>query len=206
MAGAMGVSALTGSPTAKEQPPPKTAADNPAPKMATEAVKGIKTGQAQKPDKKHMMEAVSFLESSNGKLMDHPWIDKGPHAGTRAIGRYALMPNTVHELVSKSPKLKAKYGEVLNRDSQGGVEDYFTENPQFEHDLASHYIDQIHQQTGSNDPGVVGTAWLHGITGAKKMMDDGTIKNNERYQKTLQAYENAKKLHDNRVNLHLAKK
>lgn len=206
MAGALGASALTGSPTAKEQLPSKIASDNPAPKMAHEAVKGLKTNQPQKPDRKHLLESIAFIESSGGKNMDHPWIEKGPHAGTRAVGKFAFMPKTVHELVDKSPKLKAKYGEVLNRDSQGGVEDFFTENPQFENDLANHYVDQIEKYGKVSDPGSYHVAWENGITGLNNLVDKNKLNNVERYNKGNAAYEHANKLHQNRVNLNLAKK
>lgn len=167
----------------------------------------LQTAQIQKPDRKHLLEAIKFVESSGGKLQDHAWIDKGPHAGYRAIGSYAFMPKTVHELVGKSKKLKSKYGEALNRDSQGAMEDYFTENPQFEHDLANHYVDQIFSQTGAQTAGDVGYAWLNGITGLNNALKSGKdLSGDERHVKTTAAYDHAKKLHDNRVIHALASK
>lgn len=159
--------------------------------------------QASLPDKKHMMEAISFLESSNGKLQNHPWIESGMHAGTRGIGKYAFVPKTVHELVSKSPKLKSKYGDVLNttfgNKDQSSMEGYFKEHPQFEHDLASHYIDQIHK-AGAKTPGDVAGAWLGGPGVLKTGRLEGKpLEQHERYIKGEAAYSNAKQMHDNRV-------
>ncbi len=200
MAGALGAASLVSSPTAKELPPPQTSQ---APKMAQPA---LKTAQIQKPDRKHLLESIKFVESAGGKLQDHAWIDKGPHAGTRAIGSYAFMPKTVHELVGKSPRLKQKYGSVLERDSQGGIEDFFTENPKFEHDLADHYVDQIFAQTGAKTAGDVGYAWLNGISGLNNALQTGKdLKSDERHQKTMAAYEHSKKLHQNRLNLNISK-
>lgn len=153
------------------------------------------------------MEAIKFVESSGGKLTDHAWIDKGPHAGTRAIGSYAFMPKTVHELVGKSKKLKAKYGDVLDRDSQGSMEDYFTEKPQFEHDLANHYVDQIFSQSGASTAGDIGYAWLNGITGLNNALKSGKdLSGDERHVKTMAAYDHSKQLHDKRVTANLASK
>lgn len=202
MAGALGASSLMSSPTSQEQLPPKPQTQAPA--LAKPA---LETAQIQKPDRKHLLEALKFVESSGGKLTDHAWIDKGPHAGTRAIGSFAFMPKTVHELVGKSPKLKAKYGGVLERDSQGGVEDFFTENPKFETDLANHYVDQIFSQTKAKTPGDVGYAWLNGITGLNNAHASGKdLSSDERHQKMTAAYNNSKKLHDTRVTTNIAMK
>ncbi len=202
LAGAIGASSLMSSPTAQEKPPAPTVSKPPA-----LAKPGLQTAQIQKPDRKHLLEAIKFVESSGGRSQDHAWIDKGPHAGTRAIGSYAFMPKTVHELVGKSPRLKAQYGEALNRESQGAMEDFFTENPKFEHDLANHYVDQIFAQTGASTPGHVGYAWLNGITGLNNALQSGKdLSGDERHVKITAAYEHSKKLHDNRVTTNLAMK
>jgi hypothetical protein len=207
---------MGGSPTPKQAPtqPTKTIQSNEsiidqgppqAPKLAAAGAKGGIS--AEKPDRKHLLESIRFVESSGGRALDHAWIDSGPHAGTRAIGSYAFMPKTVHELVSKSPRLKKKHAEVLSRESQGGIEDYFVEHPEFEHELANNYVDNIFAQTPAKDAGEVGYAWLHGIRGLNDTLKSGKdITADERHQKITAAYNNSKKLHDNRVNLHLSQK
>ncbi len=203
MAGAMGASALTGGSMAKDaQMAPKE-----VPKMVQSAIQGAKAAPTaiQKPDRKHLLESIAFVESSGGKNLNHPWIQHGPHAGTKAIGKFAFMPMTVKELVGKSNKLKAKHGAVLNAKTQDDMEDYFKKNPKINEDLANHYIDQIDRHSKPSDPGEYHTAWQHGIAGLNKMKESGTdMSTVERYSKGQAAYQHAKDAHEKRQTLHLA--
>ena len=60
------------------------------------------------------LRAIAHIESSSGKNINHPIIKKGMHKGHQAAGKYGLMPLTVKDLISKSPKLKIKYGYLLD--------------------------------------------------------------------------------------------
>lgn len=48
-----------------------------------------------------MLDTISQIESSGGKNFNHPEVKSGMHAGTRAIGHYGLMPNTVQEIANR---------------------------------------------------------------------------------------------------------
>ncbi len=129
------------------------------------------------------------------------------HTGDKAIGRYAFMPKTVHEFVGKSKALKQKYPDALAQTDQASMENYFTANPKFEHDLANHFVDQIDKYAKPKSPGDYHTAWEHGIGGLNKMHANGKdMSTVERWQKGEAAYDHAKKAHDNRVSMHLSKK
>ncbi len=203
MAGAMGASALTGGSAAQDtQMGPKE-----VPKMVRSAIQGAAAQPTaiQKPDRKHLLESIAFVESSGGKNLNHPWIQHGPHAGTKAIGKFAFMPMTVKELVGKSNKLKAKHGAVLSANTQDDMEAYFKKNPKINEDLANHYIDQIDKYAKPSDPGEYHTAWQHGIGGLNKMKESGTnMSSVERYSKGQAAYQHAKDAHEKRQTLHLA--
>jgi len=54
---------------------------------------------------KAMLEAIKSVESSGGKNIDHPVIDTGVNAGSRAVGQYALTPNTIREMLNRYPDL-----------------------------------------------------------------------------------------------------
>ena len=50
---------------------------------------------------KSFLKNISQIESRGGEDMNHPEIKSGIHKGTKAIGRYGLMPNTVGEVLNR---------------------------------------------------------------------------------------------------------
>lgn len=206
LAGALGASSLLAPNATNQETHPSQFQDQGPPMLAQAGIEGAKAATVQKPDRKHLLESIKFVESSGGKNLNHSWIAEGPHAGTRAIGKYAFMPKTIKELVSKSNKLKGKYGDVLNINDQHAMEDYVKKNPKIEDDLANHYVNVIEQQSKPVDPGHYHVAWEYGPGGLSKMLDKNKDFNSvERYRKGQAAYDNAKKLHEQRTNLALSK-
>jgi hypothetical protein len=205
LAGALGVSSLMGPSQTSKETNPSQIQDQGPPMLAQAGMEGAKLA-SPKPDRKHLLESIKFVESSGGKNLNHPWIADGEHAGTRAIGKYAFMPRTIKELVSKSGKLKGKYKDVLNIEDQHEMEDYVKKNPKIEDDLANHFVDQIEKQSKPTEPGHYHVAWEYGPGGLSKMLNKGKDFNQvERYRKGTAAYDNAKKLHEQRANLALSK-
>jgi hypothetical protein len=47
---------------------------------------------------------ISQIESTGGQNLDHPEIKHGIQAGSQAMGRYGLMPNTVKELTNRAER------------------------------------------------------------------------------------------------------
>lgn len=54
-------------------------------------------------DMDKLLEAVSFNESSNGKNTKHEASDYGVQKGSKAVGQYGLMPNTIREMLNRNP-------------------------------------------------------------------------------------------------------
>jgi len=44
------------------------------------------------------LSAISFLESSGGKNLKHRLMETGLHAGSSALGQFAIMPNTIRDI------------------------------------------------------------------------------------------------------------
>lgn len=53
--------------------------------------------------KRAFLDATSKIESSGGKDFSHADIESGIHAGSRAMGSYGLMPNTIKEMRKRYP-------------------------------------------------------------------------------------------------------
>jgi hypothetical protein len=212
MAGAMSAASMAPS-SAKAQEAPQPASQpqiqgpaNPAVTPPPAAIEVAKQAELKAPDRKHLLESIKFVESSGGKNLNHPVIQHGMNKGDKAIGVYAFVPKTVKDLVTRHKSLKTKYADALNQSDQGSMEAYFKAKPQFEHDLANKFIDEIASRTKAKTPGDYHVAWEHGIGGLNKMhannKDMSTV---ERWNKGEAAYEHAKKAHDNRVSLNLSK-
>lgn len=60
---------------------------------------------------------VAFLESSEGKLLNHKKIKYGIHQGTSAIGAYGLMPVTIKDYVLRNKTLYKKYSHLINENT-----------------------------------------------------------------------------------------
>lgn len=78
--------------------------------------------------------AIQGVESAHNTMLSHPEVKQGLQAGSRAIGRYAVMPNTIMTL-SRNPasiehyknnsdyelKLASKYAVIVLQASHGCV-------------------------------------------------------------------------------------
>ncbi len=199
MAGAMGAASMA----APSQVSQNQSSQLKAPPGAVEVAK---QAEIKPPDRKHLLESIKFVESSGGKNFNHPVVQHGMNKGDKALGSFAFMPKTVHELVGKSKKLSQKYPDALQQTDQASMESYFKAKPEFENDLANHYLDRIAKETKAKTPGDYHTAWEHGIGGLNNMHAKGKdMSTVERWNKGEAAYNHAKKAHDNRVSLNLSK-
>lgn len=48
------------------------------------------------------LDAISQIESSGGKNINHPISNAPIHRGEQAVGQYGLMPNTIQEMANRS--------------------------------------------------------------------------------------------------------
>lgn len=103
------------------------------------------------------LNAISQLESSGGKNIDHPVIESGPQAGQKAVGRFGLLPNTISELNNR-----ARLANELTPEMQiaGRNPASLQTNPNLEqvyvNRLAEHILGNI------NDPEMAAYAWNSG--------------------------------------------
>lgn len=67
-----------------------------------EAVKKLMNPTQPSVNREDFLNAISQIESSGGKNINHPVSNVPIQAGQHAIGQYGLMPNTVDEMMKRS--------------------------------------------------------------------------------------------------------
>jgi hypothetical protein len=113
-----------------------------------------------KTDKKSkFLKAMSMLESSGGKNLNHKTIQHGIHAGDAATGQYGLMPNTIDEMQHRAELA----GEEV---------------PEGEEAVASKLYDHIAAKT--NDPVKQAHMWQHGHNIDPDKLTEDVLANSER--------------------------
>lgn len=88
---------------------------------------------------------IKMLESSGGTNLNHELIESGPQKGQRAIGSYALLPNTIKELVNRA-RLGGKMDDNLKRiqnQPDEKVREILTETPYIEEQLANILAERV---------------------------------------------------------------
>ena len=55
----------------------------------------------QRFDRDNFLNAISQIESSGGKNINHPISNAPLHRGQQAVGQYGLMPNTINEMAHR---------------------------------------------------------------------------------------------------------
>jgi len=117
---------------------------------------------------KEFLKRISQLESSGGQNTDHPVVQSGIQEGEQAIGQYALMPNTVRELINRrrlqgneiSPEL-----QNIHKMPSPDMKKYIEENPNIEDDLANQLATKVIQgQVGDEDRAAYSWKMGHNLT------------------------------------------
>jgi hypothetical protein len=83
------------------------------------------------------LRAIAAIESSNGKNLDHKTLVKGMHQGTKAGGRWGLMPSTVKYVIKQIPKLRP-YRYLLEMDPDS-ISNLLNENEKIDREIATAY-------------------------------------------------------------------
>lgn len=104
----------------------------------------------------HFLNLISQLESSSGRDLDHPPVSGGIQAGDRAIGQYALMPNTINELAQRSTNPELKPMIDMNEDALRKK----LQNKDVEYDLARQLADKV--LTDQPNEEMAAYSWNHG--------------------------------------------
>jgi 8-oxo-dGTP pyrophosphatase MutT (NUDIX family) len=133
-------------------------------------------------DHKKMLDAISQVESSGGKNLNHT-----PTAQGTAYGRYALMPNTIHDTIKGHKDLKSKYGKALALNGPQ-LARFMQDNKGLEDIIADRHLAHI-EHNFKNNLDSTGFAWNQGITGTKNAKNKGIDITTHPYtQKIREAY------------------
>lgn len=99
------------------------------------------------------LKVIGQLESSGGKNIQHSPMQSGIQAGTTAIGRYGLMPNTVKEMINRkrmdntlTPQL-----QVLDKLSPDQMKAHIESNPNLEDSVAKDLAIHVLQNQGGDE-------------------------------------------------------
>lgn len=99
---------------------------------------------------------LKFMESSNGKNIDHATMEDGMHKGTSAMGEYGLMPKTAQDIVKNSDE---PLDQIVKNADPTQVEEILKANPQAYERYVDKYLDKVVQK--SPDPVEAAVRW-HG--------------------------------------------
>jgi len=142
-------------------------------------------------DSKKMLNAISSVESSNGKNTNHRPVNGAIHRGESAIGSYGLMPETIRETIHMNPDLKTKYGKGVGLRGDD-MRRYVQDNPGLEQTIAQKHLARLEHHFGQN-PQTLGFAWNQGISGAYKAQKaKKNFSDNEYVKKISGAYNKGK--------------
>jgi uncharacterized protein (UPF0147 family) len=105
--------------------------------------------------REEFLQIIGQIESSGGKNTNHPVLKTGMHKGSSAIGKYALMPLTINELVKNNPQLQylAQMDEARKRAT-------LENNQALQDQLAGMYYDKAAKNSNSDQEAAY--KWLHG--------------------------------------------
>jgi hypothetical protein len=117
-------------------------------------------------DRSKMLRAISQVESSGGQNTNHKPTSQG-----QAYGKYALMPNTIHDTIKGHKDLKAKHGRALALNGPQ-LHRYMQDHKGLEDVIANRHLAHIEHNFG-DDADRIGFAWNQGVTGTKHAKDEG---------------------------------
>lgn len=137
------------------------------------------------PNIREFLDKIQQIESSGGQDTDHPVVTKDNlQQGTRAIGRYGLMPNTVRELVNRrrvrgtvSPDMV----DVGNMPPEQ-MKSYLESNPEMEDQLANDLANHVIQRQGG-DVDKAAYSWQMGSNLTPDQIDPDQLENSNYVQK-----------------------
>ena len=129
-----------------------------------------------------MLNAISQVESSGGKNVNHKPTSQGS-----AYGKFALMPNTIHETIKMNPDLKRQHSKAIGLNGND-LSHYMQDNPNLEQVLADRHIKRLEHHFGQN-PTAIAFAYNQGISGTNRAIKEKqNIESHPYVQKFKQAY------------------
>lgn len=110
-----------------------------------------------------MLNAISQVESSGGKNTKH----KPTSQGT-AYGRFAEMPDVIHDTIRLNPDLKRQHGKALRLQGDN-LNHYMQDNKGLEDLIAQKHLGRLEHHFGNN-PEAISFAWNQGIKGTNRAL------------------------------------
>lgn len=114
------------------------------------------------------LKTISGVESNFGKNTNHPVMKTGMHKGQSAIGKYALMPNTVDDIVKNIPAQQSEQYKQLLSMSPLAKKQYLEQNEPVQDELAKQLANRL--VTRFKNPTKAAYAWNQG-----QYLDPNTI-------------------------------
>lgn len=151
-AGAMGAALSSAVPSEAKAPVHQSL----APQVSTQGHNGY--------NRDKVLNAISQVESSGGKNTAH----KPTSMGT-AYGKFAIMPDTIHDTIRLNPDLKRQHQKALNLQGDD-LHRYMQDNPKLEQEIATRHLQRLEHHFGHN-PEALGYAWNHGILGTNRALN-----------------------------------
>jgi hypothetical protein len=126
---------------------------------------------------------ISQIESSGGKNTKHPTVHSGVNAGSNAIGKYGLMPNTVRDTVKRgvaSGDLPQDMSEIASRDD-AGIKNLLSNYPASETMIANSLAHRVLNKY--NDPNMAAYSWNQGTNLTPDQIKQRDFMNSDYVQK-----------------------
>ena len=133
---------------------------------------------------KEFLKIISQIESSGGKNINHPVINRGVNAGDRALGQYGLVPNTLQEIGNRLTRLgKADQDTApLATLPKEQIPQYMQQNPNVEQKAADFLARNLLARMNGNEE-FAAKAWHDGSNLKPDQMDVEQLKNDPYTQK-----------------------
>lgn len=149
---------------------------------------------------------IQMIESSGGSNTNHPMIEEGPQAGTRAYGKYGLMPMQIIDTVNHDPLLGSKHSDIASMDYKADQEKIFRtlkRFPELEKQIANSHWKRLGDRFDGNQDRMA-YAWLNGITGATRASDEDIL--NHPYVQKYRKYKQLLNLEQSHQPVHKSEK
>jgi hypothetical protein len=156
--------------------PSQSAAPTVTPIQA-ELPKTTATPSVKKPTKASdinpQLRSIAAIESNHGKYTDHPMVEAGLNAGTKAIGAHGLMPLTITEVIKKNPTIRGKHPELSKYhyiNDHDKIHQYMKDHPEAYKEIVNSHWKRLTDRFDGDLPRMV-YAWRNGITASMRASD-----------------------------------
>lgn len=157
----------------------------------------LKKKMSDKPNRiRSFLNNISQIESSGGKNFNHKPVQTGIQAGTTAIGRYGLMPNTVNEVLNRlrmNGQITPELNQLRNLDPVT-LKSTLEKNPNLEDQIAQSLAGKVLDTQQDEDKAAYSWHKGHNLTpeqvDSRDYQDNDYVKKYDEYKKLTNEDEN----------------